>query len=72
MKDKKSSLPNGVEPGSFLSTVELAGGVKSTPASIRTRLCQTGSFHGVKPYKLPNGRLLWPRDSIAQLLGDQL
>jgi len=72
MKDKKSSLPNGVEPGSFLSTEELAYEADSTAGSIRTRLCQTGSFHGVRPYKLPNGRLLWPRDSIAQLLGEQL
>jgi len=72
MKDKTSSLPNDMGLGSCLSTVELAGGIKSTPGSIRTRLCNTGSFYGVKPYKLPNGRLLWPRDSIAQLLEEQL
>jgi hypothetical protein len=30
------------------------------PGSVRSRYCRTGSYFGVKPNKLPNGRLLWP------------
>jgi len=50
-----------------LSTAQLASASLSTPGTIRVRLCQTGTFHGLKPLKLPNGRLLWPRDSLERL-----
>lgn len=51
-----------------LSTEELARAIAGRPASIRVRLCQTGSYYGIKPFKLPSGRLLWPADSVEQLL----
>lgn len=51
-----------------LSTEELARAIAGRPASIRVRLCQTGSYYGIKPLKLPSGRLLWPADSVEQLL----
>ena len=35
------------------------GGIK--PQSIRVQLCRTGSYFGIRPSKLPNGRLAWPR-----------
>lgn len=43
-----------------LTTEEFAklNGVKAP--SVRTRLCTSGEYFGVKPIKLPNGRLLWP------------
>ena len=50
-----------------LSTAQLANGSLSTPGTVRVRYCQTGSYFGIKPLKLPNGRLLWPRDSLARL-----
>lgn len=50
-----------------LSTEELAALIKCRPASIRTRLCETGSFHGVVPIKLPTGRLIWPGDALERL-----
>lgn len=53
-----------------LSTESLARAIDGKPASIRVRLCQTGSYYGIKPKKLPNGRLLWPADSVERLLGD--
>ncbi len=28
--------------------------------TVLKRLCQTGSYFGVVPRKLPNGRLAWP------------
>ncbi|MEW6444514.1 MAG: DNA-binding protein [Thermodesulfobacteriota bacterium] len=50
-----------------LSTAELAALAKVKPASIRVRLCQTGSYFGLRPQKLPNGRLVWPSDSLERL-----
>jgi len=36
--------------------------VKAT--SVRVRLCQTGSYFGIKPKKFANGRLDWPDESL--------
>jgi len=48
-------------------TEQLANALGIKASSIRTRLCKTGSYFGLKPRKLTNGRLLWPADSIEQL-----
>lgn len=45
-----------------ISTEELAAGCAVKPASIRVRLCRVGHYFGLRPDKLPNGRLLWPAD----------
>ncbi len=50
-----------------LTTNQLARLAITTPGNIRVRLCTTGSFFGVKPLKLPSGRLLWPADSLERL-----
>ncbi|WP_392385161.1 hypothetical protein [Marinomonas primoryensis] len=52
----------------FLSTEELACILKIKSASIRVRLCNTGSYHGIKPQKLPNGRLLWPASALQAFI----
>ena len=54
-------------PAVGFSTNELAEQLRGTPGSIRVRLCETGSYFGIKPLKLPSGRLLWPADSLEQL-----
>lgn len=51
-----------------LSTEELARIIGGKATSIRVRLCKTGSYYGIRPLKLPNGRLLWPADSLKRLL----
>lgn len=51
----------------MLRTDDLAQAIGVKPGSIRTRLCRTGSYFGLRPKKLPNGRLLWPGDSVEQL-----
>ncbi|MCG5530957.1 hypothetical protein LRD18_08735 [Halorhodospira halochloris] len=51
-----------------LTTPELAKAIGMKPDSIRVRLCRTGSFYGLRPGKLPNGRLIWPADSVERLL----
>ncbi|KXU91083.1 DNA-binding protein [Paraburkholderia monticola] len=52
-----------------LTTEKLAALLGLKKQSLRKRFCQTGSYFGVVPTKLPNGRLLWPGDSIARLTG---
>ena len=51
-----------------LTTEELAAIARVKAPSIRVRLCQTGSFWGLVPHKMPNGRLIWPADSGERLL----
>lgn len=47
----------------FVSTDEFAAHNLVKPQSVRKRFSQTGEYFGVRPTKLPNGRLLWPEDS---------
>jgi predicted site-specific integrase-resolvase len=49
------------------ATLALALGIRDH--SIRKRYCETGSYFGVKPVKLPNGKLRWPDDSVERLVG---
>ena len=37
--------------------------------SVRTRYCLTGSYFGIVPTKLENGRLAWPLDKEAVARG---
>lgn len=41
-------------------------GVK--PQSIRARYCTTGSYFGLVPRKLPNGRLIWDQEEVETFL----
>lgn len=54
-----------------MNTEQLAAALHLKAQSIRKRFCQTGAYYGVRPVKLPNGRLMWPADSIARLSGGQ-
>jgi hypothetical protein len=51
-----------------MDTAQFAKAAGVQPASVRVRLCKTGSYFGVRPARLPNGRLHWPDDSAARLL----
>jgi len=52
----------------YQSTNDFASGLSLRPQSIRKRFNQTGSYFGLKPVKLPNGRLLWPVNSVIHLV----
>lgn len=54
-----------------MTTNDFAKSFGINGTSIHRRVCLTGSYFGVKPTKLPNGRLLWPDDAIEQLLRQQ-
>jgi hypothetical protein len=64
-------VATGVKPGLqgvAMTTNELAKPLGINGTSIHRRVCQTGSYFGVKPKKLPNGRLIWPDDAVEQLI----
>lgn len=39
---------------------------KVKPQSVRARICRTGSYFGVVPKKLANGRLAFPSVQVAK------
>lgn len=48
-----------------LSAEQFASLNQVKPQSVRARLCRTGSYFGVLPLKLANGRLVWPSVQVA-------
>jgi hypothetical protein len=52
-------------------TTQLAKAIGINGTSIHHRVCLTGSYFGIKPTKLPNGRLLWPDDAVEQLIAQR-
>lgn len=52
----------------MLTTTQFARALALEPQSIRKRLSQTGSYFGIRPSKLPNGKLRWPSDGAELLL----
>lgn len=54
-----------------LTTEEFADALRLKAQSIRAALCRQGHYAGVRPSKLPNGRLLWPADAVARLISGE-
>ena len=50
-----------------ISTDELAALLRLKPQSLRAALCRDGHYFGLRPRKMPNGRLLWPSDAVERL-----
>ncbi|MCK0506321.1 DNA-binding protein [Aromatoleum anaerobium] len=50
-----------------IQTAALAQRIGYKPASIRTAVWRNGHFQGIKLFKLPSGRLLWPADAVERL-----
>lgn len=53
-------------PAFTLSCAEFARLNQVLPQSVRVRLCKTGSYFGVVPKKLVNGRLAFPAVQILR------
>lgn len=67
-KATQSAAPSFAVPIPDITTEELAQQCGIKPQSVRVRLCRTGSYFGIKPTKLPNGRLMWPGDARERML----
>lgn len=57
---------------STIQTAALARQIGYKPASIRTAVWRNGHFQGIKPFRLPNGRLLWPADAVERLTAGEV
>jgi len=51
-----------------ITTREFAKAVGVQAPSIHRALCMAGHYMGVKPVKLPNGRLIWPGERVDALV----
>lgn len=50
-----------------LDTTEAADRLRVRPQTLRRALCLNGHYLGLRPTKLPNGRLLWDASAIEAL-----
>lgn len=48
-----------------LSAEQFAALNQVKPQSVRARICRTGSYFGIRPLKLANGRLAFPNVQVA-------
>lgn len=53
---------------STMATDEFAASVGLKSQTIRKTYCLKGEVMGIRPIKLPNGKLRWPTQAIADLL----
>lgn len=60
-----------MQHNTHLTTEALAARFLVKPTSIRSAYCRNGHYYGLKPTKLPNGRLLWPQPETANREGQQ-
>ena len=50
-----------------LDTAEAADLLRIRPQTLRRALCLQGHYFGMRPAKLPNGRLLWDAADLDRL-----
>ena len=50
-----------------ITTEVLAAALGLKPQTLRAAICRNSHYFGIRPAKLPNGRLLWPADAVERL-----
>ena len=55
-----------------LSTEEVAVQLRIRPQTARAGLCRDGHYLGMRPVKLPNGKLLWDAAEVARLTSGEV
>lgn len=55
-----------------LDTAEAADRLRVKPQTLRRALCLQGAYLGLRPCKLPNGRLLWDAEAIDRLVSGEV
>lgn len=55
-----------------IDTKELADLLKCKPNTPRRAFCVQGHYMGLRPIKLPNGRLLWDREEVERLINGEV
>jgi hypothetical protein len=55
-----------------LDTAEAADRLRIKPQTLRRALCLQGHYFGMRPTKLPNGRLLWDSADLDRLTAGEV
>lgn len=55
-------------PAAKLTTEELAARLRVAKETPRSALCRQGHYMGMRPVKLPNGKLLWDAAEAERLV----
>lgn len=55
-----------------LDTAEAADLLRIRPQTLRRALCLQGHYFGMRPVKLPNGRLLWDAADLDRLTAGEV
>ncbi len=56
------------EKADVLSTEQCATTLTVKPGTLRRAYCVNGHYLGLRPVKLPNGRLLWPTVEVKKII----
>lgn len=64
---KQNTIAPSTCPAAKLTTEEFAVVLRIKPESIRASLCRHGHYLGLRPTKLPNGRLLWDASEVDRV-----
>ncbi|WP_230414549.1 DNA-binding protein [Collimonas silvisoli] len=51
----------------MLTTEQLAEALSLKPNTLRSRFSKTGTYFGLRPVKLPNGKLRWAVNAVELL-----
>lgn len=70
MRQNTTTAPSA-RPAAKLTTEELSVLFRNRPQSVRASLCNKGHFCGLRPVKLPNGKLLWDSAEVASVLAGE-
>ena len=62
----------GTRSAAKLSTEELASVLRIVPQTVRAGLCRNGHYLGMRPVKLPNGKLLWDAAEVERLVSGEV
>lgn len=55
-----------------LDTAEAADRLRIRPQTLRRALCLQGHYFGLRPTKMPNGRLLWDAADLDRLTAGEV
>lgn len=63
----KSKLNSATKVPRFYLTSEAGAACRFAPSTLRKEHSLNGHFKGIRPVKMPGGRLLWPADQVDRL-----
>lgn len=67
-----TNLVPSIRPAAKITTEEMAGQLRIVPQTARAGLCRNGHYLGMRPVKLPNGKLLWDAAAVERLTAGEV